>query len=113
MNEMPKKNKELISEKQISQEYSLLQATHQFLNRQKNTKESELKFCLKKLETEYSDELQNRAQTCHEQLLNIIKKINWEIARCTEFDKKVERWRQQSQMQLISSLSQKILDRRK
>lgn len=103
--------KKRISEKEISKEYELLQYTHNFLCSLRNKKNSELQFCLKKLESEYSDELPARTETVYAELQNLEKKINWEIKRCAEFDQKVDKWKNQTQNQFISELSKKILNR--
>ena len=111
MIEMAKKEK--ISEKNIAAEYGLLQATHAFLTRLQKTKQSELEFCLKQLETNFSDEMEARCHRVHAEIKGIINKINWEIKRISEFDKKVAIWKKQQQMSFISELSKKILDRNK
>ncbi len=76
-------------------------------------KVSELEYLSKKIEDDFSDELQERINHTYQELLNINKKINWEVKKCSEFDTKVQGWHEQNHLEFISKLSKKILNKRK
>ncbi len=108
-----KKISRKISEKSISEEFNILNLTHSFLTSLQRKTHSELEYLLKKLETEYSDELAERCNFTYRALQNIEKKINWEMKRCTEFDLKVDNFNKQQQLKFVSDLSKKILNKEK
>ena len=108
-NEMAKRKN--ISEKEIAGEYEILQSTSDFLTKMLRTKSSELEFVLKTMESNYTDELAQRANRVQEEIQGLQRKINWEVKQCSEFDKKVQKWNAQQQLQFINQLSKKILNK--
>jgi hypothetical protein len=108
--DMNKKRIKKISEKDISNEYSLLSSTSAFLTSLIKRKNAELEYILKTLETNFTDELQERAERTHAEIVNLDKKIKWEVKKCAEFDNKVKNWQAQQKNLFVTSLSKKILN---
>ena len=109
------RNKKLkkISEKEISQEFSILNETSSFLTSLIKKKNSELEYVLRTMETSFTDDLQERAERVHQEIMNLDKKIKWEVKKCAEFDSKVKNWQAQQKNLFVSTLSKKILNSNK
>ncbi len=104
--------KKSLSEKNIHIEFCLLQDTNRFLVSEQKKIIAKLNYYLKRLEDEYSEQLQEICEKTHVELQNITKKINWEIKRCGEFDAKVQQFNRQKQNQFISGLAKRILGKK-
>ena len=109
---MRKKYKK-IKESDIASEYSILSETSSFLTSLIKQKNSELEYCLKRLETNFDDDLQERCERVHQEIVNLDKKIKWEVKKCAEFDNKVKNWQAQQKNLFVSTLSKKILNSNK
>lgn len=111
-NDMAKKlNK--ISEKDISLEFNLLNQTHGFLLRQRTALESKLTYFIKKLENDYTEDTEKTCNEIYTELQNLIKKIQWEMKQCQNFDSKVEIFNKTKHLNMVTSLARKILNKDK
>lgn len=102
-----------ISEKEIANEFRILNQTHSYLHSEKNKIEAKLNYYIKKLESEFSEEIEAKANEAFREHQNIIKKMNWEMRQCQVFDKKVEVFNKNKHLQVVSGLARKILNRDK
>jgi len=96
-------------EEEINQQLACLQATAPFLLSLRARKISELEYIIKKMETEFSDELETRAQRVHAEIINLEKKINWEQRECSRFDEKIIKFNEAKENDLLKKFSKQIL----
>jgi hypothetical protein len=102
-----------ITEKEVSEEYFILNETSHFLKHQLNIKNSELEYIFKTLEHAFTDELNERASKVYSEIQNLIKKMNWEMKECAAFDEKVKLWENQKKVAFVDTLAKKILSKEK
>jgi hypothetical protein len=101
------------AEQVIAAEHGLLRATASFLNHKMKSKQAELEYLLRKIEQEYSEELEARIHQVHSEICGIDHKMRWEQGQCEKFDEKVRKWERAVQKYQISELSKKILGKQK
>lgn len=97
-----------IKEKDLEQEYLLLEDTAQFIVSMINRKAAELESFKNKLESQWDEVTSKKLESCLDELKGLNNKMEWEKRQANKFSERMSLFQEQKKSEFINNLSKKL-----